>query len=157
MRRLLGVLREDEPAGERTPQPGIDRLDSLFDQIRGAGVPVTFTTTGAPPAHVSGGLQLAAYRIVQESLTNVLKHGGAGVEVAVDLRWVGPRLHLEIANTGVTPPAPAADGAGLRGMRERAAVYGGVVAAGPLPGGGWKVAAQLEQHSEASEPAEAPA
>jgi signal transduction histidine kinase len=161
MRRLLGVLREDEPAGERTPQPGIGQLDVLVDQVRAAGVPTTITITGAPPEHVSGGLQLAAYRIVQEALTNALKHGGAGVEAAVDLRWSGPRLGLEVTNTG--PPAPAsaaepgAEGGGLRGMRERAAVYDGVVAAGPLAQGGWQVVAQLVQQSPAPEPVEAPA
>ncbi|MCW2983787.1 MAG: two-component sensor histidine kinase, partial [Conexibacter sp.] len=120
MRRLLGVLREDEPAGQRAPQPGIDQLDVLVEQVRAAGVPTTITLAGAAPEHVSGGLQLAAFRIVQEALTNALKHAGPGVEAAVDLRWTGPRLRLEIVNTGQPATARGAEGGGLRGMRERA-------------------------------------
>jgi signal transduction histidine kinase len=147
MRRLLGVLRDDEPAGERTPQPGIDQLDVLVDQVRAAGVPTTITISGVPPEHVTGGIELAAYRIVQEALTNALKHAGPGAEAIVDLRWTGPELRIAIANTGQPVSAPGAEGGGLRGMRERAAVYGGDVTAGPLPDGGWQLLAQLVQDS----------
>jgi signal transduction histidine kinase len=152
MRRLLGVLRADEPAGDRTPLPGIGQVDALVEQVRAAGVPTTLTIAGEPPEHVAGGLQLAAYRIVQEALTNTLKHGGAGVEAYVDVRWIGPRLHLRITNTGLPGPALAAEGGGLRGMRERAAVYGGAATAGPLPEGGWRVVAELRQHDPAPAP-----
>jgi signal transduction histidine kinase len=154
MRRLLGVLREDQPVGERAPQPGLAQLDALIEQIRAAGVPTTITVAGAPPGHVSTGLQLAAYRIVQEALTNALKHGGDGAQVSVGLRWSGPRLHVDVSNTGAPVTAPADPGGGLRGMRERAAVYDGSVDAGPLPAGGWSVVATLEQ---AADPVEVPA
>jgi signal transduction histidine kinase len=158
MRRLLGVLREDEPAADRSPQPGIAQLDALVEQVRAAGVPTTITITGAPPEHASGGLQLAAYRIIQEALTNTLKHGGSGVEASVTLRWQDSHLQLAIANTGLPEPAPAAaQGGGLRGMRERAAVYDGSVGAGPQPEGGWKVAAQLVPRGPIAEPGKAPA
>ena len=90
MRRLLGVLRDDETAGERAPQPGIGQLDALVEQVRAAGIPTTLTISGAPPEHVSLGLQLAAYRIVQEALTNALKYGGTTASVVV--RWDGSRL-----------------------------------------------------------------
>jgi signal transduction histidine kinase len=157
MRRLLGVLREDEPGGTRAPQPGIDQLDALVEQVRAAGMPTTVTVTGAPPDHVSGGLQLAAYRIVQEGLTNALKHGGPGVEASVSLCWSGCRLRLEIANIGTPVLAPIVEGGGLRGMRERAAVYDGAVTAGPRSSGGWAVVAELEHRSLVAPPVEAPA
>ena len=160
MRRLLGVLRDNEPAGERAPQPGIGELDALVEQVRAAGVPTTVTVTGAPPDQVSGGLQLAAYRIVQEALTNTLKHGGPGVEASVDLRWDGRRLRLEVVNTGLPAPPgarPTTEGGGLRGMRERAAVYDGAVEAGPRPEGGWRVLAELVQDSPVAAAVKEPA
>jgi signal transduction histidine kinase len=143
MRRLLGVLREDEAANARAPQPDIGQLDALVEQVRAAGVPTALKVSGAPPAHVSQGLELAAYRIVQEALTNALKYGG--VAATVELEWTGARLRLEIANRGPEVSAPAGEGGGLRGMRERAAVYDGAVNAGPQAGGGWRVVAELVQ------------
>jgi signal transduction histidine kinase len=157
MRRLLGLLREDERAGERLPQPGVGQLDALVEQVRAAGVPTTFTITGAAPDQLSGGLQLAAYRIVQEALTNTLKHGGRGVEASVELRWDGERLRVEIVNSGPAVAPPTVEGGGLQGMRERAAVYDGTVTAGPRPEGGWRVVADLLQHHPAPQPVEAPA
>jgi signal transduction histidine kinase len=157
MRRLLGVLREDEPAVARTPQPGIGQLDALVEQVRAAGMPTSLTITGAPPARVSSGLQLAVYRIVQEALTNALKHGGPGVEASVALRWRGARLDIEVANIGTPVATPVVEGGGLRGMRERAAVYDGAVSAGPRPEGGWRVTARLEQPVPAPSPVEATA
>jgi signal transduction histidine kinase len=142
MRRLLGILRDDGEA-ERTPQPGIAQLEALVEQVRAAGVPTTLTVTGAPSEQAAAGLQLAAYRIVQEALTNTLKHAGPGVEAAVSLRWTDDRLALEISNTGLGTVAPAPEGGGLRGMRERAAVYEGAVDAGPVGDGGWRVAVEL--------------
>jgi signal transduction histidine kinase len=142
MRRLLGILRDDGEA-ERTPQPGIAQLDALVDQMRAAGVPTTLSVTGSPTELAGGGLQLAAYRIVQEALTNTLKHAGPGVEATVTLRWSDDRLAVAVANTGLSSGAPAPEGGGLRGMRERAAVYDGTVEAGPAQGGGWRVAVEL--------------
>jgi signal transduction histidine kinase len=155
MRRLLGVLRDGEPGDTRAPQPGLGELDALIDQVRAAGLPTTVTVSGRPPEHVSSGLELAGYRIVQEALTNVIKHGGDDVRASVDVRWQAGRLHIEVANDGPPVAATVTEGGGLRGMRERAAVYGGRVGAGPQPGGGWRVAAELVQHAPA--PAEAPA
>ena len=119
--------------------------------MRAAGVPTTLTVSGAPPETVSRGLQLAAYRIVQEALTNALKYGG--LAASVSLRWTGSRLHLEIENTGPVVSPPQVEGGGLRGMRERAAVYDGTIEAGPKDTGGWRVAAELVQPAPVETPA----
>jgi signal transduction histidine kinase len=143
MRRLLGVLREDpEPEG-RAPQPGIAQIDALVEQVRSAGLPVGYSVSGQPGEVAPAGLQLAAYRIVQESLTNTLKHAGPGAEAVVSLTWNADRLTVEVRDTGLAAEPAAADGGGLRGMRERAAVYDGIVEAGPGPGGGWRVRTEL--------------
>lgn len=144
LRRLLGVLREDG-AGPLAPQPGLDRLPDLVASVRAAGVDVAWSPPGALPP-VPPALGLAAYRIVQEALTNVVKHAGparADLRVAAD----GDRLRIEVADDGLGgDPAddPAAGGGrGLVGMRERAAAVGGSVAAGPGADGGWRVTAEL--------------
>jgi signal transduction histidine kinase len=143
MRRLLGVLREDpEPEG-RAPQPGIAQIDALVEQVRSAGLPVGYSVSGQPAEAAPAGLQLAAYRIVQESLTNTLKHAGPGAEAVVSLGWKADRLTVEVRDTGLPADPSSTDGSGLRGMRERAAVYDGTVEAGPLPGGGWRVSTEL--------------
>jgi signal transduction histidine kinase len=145
MRRLLGVLRDEEQPDGRAPQPGIGQLDALAEQVREAGLPTTLTVAGASSGHTSDGLQLAAYRIVQEALTNALKHAGDAVEANVELRWSETNVHIVVTNTGALVSSPGAEGGGLRGMRERAAVYDGAVSAGPLPSGGWQVVAELQQ------------
>jgi signal transduction histidine kinase len=142
MRQLLGVLR-DRPAGaELAPQPGIRQIEDLVEQMRTAGVPVTYTLTGelseAPP-----GLELAIYRIVQEALTNTLKHAGPGARATVTVSCAGEVIELEVTDTGAASPPLSPDGAGLRGMRERAAVYGGTLEAGACVEGGWCVRARL--------------
>ena len=150
MRRLLGVLRrEDEAAAtERAPQPGIGELGELLDQARTAGLPVSFTVEGVPRP-LPGGAALAAYRIVQESLTNTRKHGGPVASASVVLRYTDDALMLAISDdgrgglAGPGPAEPGAAGHGLTGMRERVAMYGGSVAAGPRPGGGFEVIATL--------------
>jgi signal transduction histidine kinase len=149
MRRLLGVLREGDPGAARAPQPGLGQLDALVEHVRAAGLPTTVTVSGRPPEHVSSGLELAGYRIVQEALTNVIKHGARDARASVDLRWDDGRLRIEVANSGAAVLAPEAEGGGLRGMRERAAVYEGRVSAGPRPDGGWRVAAELVHHASA--------
>ncbi len=147
MRRLLGVL-VDEPGGDdRAPQPGLVQIDPLIEQVRLAGLPVSLSQSGARPEHVPAGLELAAYRIVQEALTNTLKHAGPGAEAFIGLGWRADRLCLEVRDTGtaaatVPSEGPAARG-GLRGMRERAAVYDGTLEAGPWSGGGWRVRTEL--------------
>jgi signal transduction histidine kinase len=154
MRQLLGVLR-DAPAAsapapgagagsERlTPQPGRRQLGELVEQVRAAGLPVTFAARGRP-GDLPAGLELAVYRIVQEALTNTLKHAGPGATAAVSVTWRDRSVELEVTDTGTAPAAAIrTGGAGLRGMGERAAVYGGQLEAGPRVGGGWRVATVL--------------
>ena len=148
MRRLLGVLRreEDGASSERAPQPGIGELGELLDQARNAGLPVSFTVEGdAQP--LPGGVALAAYRIVQESLTNTRKHAGPVASASVLLRYSPDAVLLTISDDGWGDlggtAQPGTPGHGLTGMRERVSVYGGSVTAGPRPGGGFEVVAAL--------------
>ncbi len=144
MRRLLGILRRDEEAGaRRAPLPGIGQLGELLESTRAAGLPVSFTVEGVPQP-LPGGAALAAYRIVEESLTNTRKHAGPRASAAVTLRYTEDALVLEISDDG-RGAATRADGAGhgLTGMTERVAVYSGSVTAGPRPGGGFQVTARL--------------
>jgi signal transduction histidine kinase len=143
MRRMLGVLRSADEQSGMAPQPGIAQLGELLDQARASGLAVTFTVEGVP-GPLPGGLALTAYRTVQESLTNVRKHGGPAAEARVVLRYCEDALLLTITDDG-RGAAAANDGAGhgLVGMRERIAVYGGTLHAGPRPGGGFQVAARL--------------
>ena len=143
MRRLLGVLREDDDAGVFAPQPGVSELDDLVEQVRASGLAVTYEVDGTSAA-MSQGLQLTVFRIVQEALTNTLKHGGPRVSVSVRLRYADDALEIRVADDG--RGAAAFDdhrGHGLAGMRERVAVYGGDVRAAPRPGGGFEVVARL--------------
>jgi signal transduction histidine kinase len=125
------------------PQPGIGQLGELLDQTRASGLEVSFTVEGVPGALPSG-LALAAYRIIQESLTNTRKHGGPRATATVLLRYCEDVLLLQITDDG--QGAGVADGAGhgLTGMRERVALYNGTLCTGPLPGGGgYQVTATL--------------
>jgi len=148
MRRLLGVLRREEEGGSsgRAPQPGIGELGELLDQARSAGLPVSFTVAGEPRP-VPSGAALAAYRIVQESLTNTRKHAGQVSSASVVLGYSPDSLVLTISDDGRGDlggsAMPGAPGHGLTGMRERVAMYGGSVAAGPRAGGGFEVVAAL--------------
>jgi signal transduction histidine kinase len=142
MRRLLGVLRApDEPAAALQPTPGLADVDALAAQLAGVGLAVRVTVEGTPEP-VPGGVDLSAYRIVQEGLTNVLRHGGPAAEVTVRHR---PGLvTVEIRDDGRPGPASTAGaGQGLIGMAERVAVFGGELTAGPRPGGGWQLVAAL--------------
>ena len=129
------------------PQPGLGELEALIGRVRAAGLRVTLTVTGTPRA-LPPGADLAAYRVVQEGLTNVLRHADqAAASVAV--HW-GDQLLLTVTDDGQgTGPAgpddggPPGQGRGLLGLRERLALYGGELAAGPRPGGGWRVGAVL--------------
>jgi signal transduction histidine kinase len=144
MRRLLGVLRreDEETRPGLTPQPGIGELGELLDQARIAGLPVSFSVEGVPRP-LPGGAALTAYRIVQESLTNTRKHAGPVASASVVLRYSTDALVLAISDDGRGAAAPDGAGHGLTGMRERVAVYGGSVVAGPRPGGGFEVVATL--------------
>jgi signal transduction histidine kinase len=145
MRRMLGVLRRDEDGSEpeRAPLPGIGQLGELLEQTRATGLAVSFTVEGVPQP-LPDGAALAAYRIVQESLTNTRKHGGPRAAAQVTLRYLEDALLLRITDDG-HGGAAASDGAGhgLTGMRERVAIYGGWVQAGPRPSGGYQVTARL--------------
>ncbi|WP_328595060.1 sensor histidine kinase [Actinomadura macrotermitis] len=141
----LLTMNLDGPGGpasdDLAPPPGLAQAEALAARVRATGVPVALTVTGTP-VPLPDGIDLAVYRVLQEALTNTVKHAaGARVTITIDH---GPRaLCLEVADTG-GPPAPAARpgaGRGLIGMRERLAVYGGALDAGPLPGGGYRVRA----------------
>lgn len=143
MRRLLGVLRENDDAGAYAPQPGVGQLDDLVEQVRASGLPVTFEVDGAPVA-ISEGRQLTVFRIVQEALTNTLKHGGLNVTAAVRLHYAEDAVEVMVVDDG--RGAAASDdgrGHGLVGMRERVGVYGGRVRAEPRAGGGFEVVARI--------------
>ncbi|MFI6880796.1 sensor histidine kinase [Streptomyces sp. NPDC050400] len=145
LRRLLGVLHEDGGAAT-APQPSLDRLGDLIEQHRTVGGSAELTVTGERVA-LPATWELSAYRIVQESLTNVRKHSpGAATSVSVELGYGKDRLTIRVADDGPGPPGPAADappGHGLPGMRQRAALVGGTLTAGPGRAGGFLVEAVL--------------
>jgi len=149
MRRLLGVLREDDQTAESDPQPGVPQIDALVEQVRAAGIPVSYRVSPASRA-LPPGIQLTMFRIVQEALTNTLKHAGLTATAEVELIASDTEVRLTVSDTGTAAAAVNGNGgSGLRGMRERAAVYGGVVQAGPGPRGGWVVGAQIPLHPPA--------
>jgi signal transduction histidine kinase len=142
-RRLLGVLRDPDEEAGLDPQPGIGDLDELAASVRAAGLPVHLVIDGDPVA-LPAAVDVSVYRIVQEALTNVLKHAGpARAEVTVGC--TADTVTVEVTDNGIAEPAhkAPAGGHGLAGMRERAAVFGGELAAGPRPGGGFAVHARL--------------
>jgi signal transduction histidine kinase len=142
MRNLLGVLRTDGDRAQLAPVPGLGELRELLDQARAAGLAVTYTLSGTP-RDLPEGAELAAYRVVQESLTNTRKHAGLAASAAVTLRYQPDGLTVEVTDDGLASPAPGSGGHGLAGMRERIEMYGGTVQAGPLEGGGFRVVARL--------------
>jgi signal transduction histidine kinase len=150
MRRLVGLLRTDDEApgplpDDRFPQPGLADLDALAARIRAAGVRVVLTRAGTPAAW-GPGPGLAVHRIVQESLTNTLKHAGPAATAEVHLEFEGNGVTIDVTDDGAGRPAARPDQAGrhgLTGMRERAAAYDGWLEAGPRAGPGWRVRARL--------------
>ncbi|UNX53918.1 histidine kinase [Georgenia sp. TF02-10] len=144
IRRILGVLRqEDEDGGALLPQPTGSDLDALVGQVRAAGLPVSLVRTGAERP-LPAGAGLALYRIVQEALTNTLKHAGPAARATVHLQWSPGAVAVQVDDDGRGASAlDDGQGHGLLGMRERAALYGGTVDAGPRPGGGFRVQARL--------------
>jgi signal transduction histidine kinase len=143
MSHLLGVLRADPAAPAFSPSPRVAEIPRLVEQAREAGMRVAHTVEGAA-LPVTGGLSVAAYRIVQEALTNVRKHAGPGAAAEVRLRYGMDELLVRVTDDGrgTVSGAPCA-GHGLAGMRERAAMYGGTVRTEPRPGGGFEVTARL--------------
>jgi signal transduction histidine kinase len=157
MRRLLGVLRGAGNGAEHAPQPGMERLDALVAAVRGAGLPVDLQVVG-PARPLPPGVELSAYRIIQEALSNTLRHA-PGARATVEVGYEPGRLRLRVRNdappgrrerAGPTPP-----GQGIMGMRERAAMLGGELAAGSTPEGGYLVEAvlPLDHHHDGPEPA----
>jgi signal transduction histidine kinase len=142
MRHLLGVLRTDGDRAQLAPVPGLGELRELLDQARAAGLAVTYTLSGTP-RDLPEGAGLAAYRVVQESLTNTRKHAGLAASAAVALRYEPEGLTVEVTDDGLASPPPGSGGHGLAGMRERIEMYGGTVQAGPAEGGGFRVIARL--------------
>lgn len=142
MRHLLGVLRTAGDQAQLAPVPGLGELRELLDQARAAGLAVTYTLSGTP-RELPEGAELAAYRVVQESLTNTRKHAGLAASAAVTLRYEPDGLTVEVTDDGLANPPAEVAGHGLAGMRERIEMYGGTVQAGPLEGGGFGVVARL--------------
>jgi signal transduction histidine kinase len=139
MRRLLGLLDEDDAM--LAPQPGLGELERLVSETREAGLPVNLEVRG-DPRELPAGLELAAYRVVQETLTNVIKHAhSARTHVTVEL--AADELVVEVADEGDNPPGPFAVGRGIAGIRERVALYDGEVEIGPGPGRGFAVRARF--------------
>jgi signal transduction histidine kinase len=141
MRRLLGMLSRDDEELALRPRPSMAHVDALVDQARAAGLPVELAVEGKPVA-LPPGVDLSAYRIVQEALTNTLKHAGPA-EATVTVRYVEHELRLEIADTGSGPTNTDGEGHGLIGMRERVDLYGGDLDAGSRVGHGYAVRARL--------------
>ena len=150
LRRLLGVLRDSDGVRSHAPAPGLTDLPHLVDDVRTAGVPATLHVEGHP-GPVQAGVELSAYRIVQEALTNVIKHAGKPTRVDVTVRYSPYALTVEVVDDGRGvaaqsrngDAAPDGSGHGVIGMRERVDVWGGELTVGPAPGGGYRVRAQL--------------
>jgi len=142
LRRLLGILRSEDEQLAIGPQPGLDSLHSLLEQVRASGLPVELRVEGEP-VRLPAGIDLSSYRIVQEALTNVVKHAGdAAAEVVI--RYQEHALELDIVDDGHGPAMSVnGSGHGLIGMRERVALYGGALETGARDGGGYAVHALL--------------
>jgi signal transduction histidine kinase len=152
MRRLLGVLRDNDGARSHAPAPALTDLPGLVDEVRAAGVPATLHVEGMADC-LHAGIELSAYRVVQEALTNVIKHAGKPTRVDVAVRYLPGSLSVEVVDDGRGLSARSANGDsaaasndsghGLIGMRERVELWGGELSAGPAPGGGYRVMALL--------------
>jgi signal transduction histidine kinase len=148
MRRLLGVLREDADTGvQRRPQPGLGQLMELVDESRDAAGSRTRLIVSGPITPLDPGIEVTAYRIIQEALTNARRHA-PGAAVDVELRYGDEDLAVRVRDNGPGPEGDHLSGHGLLGMRERAATVGGTLLTGPAPGGGFLVEARLPVKSE---------
>lgn len=147
MRRLLGVLRDEhDRAAALTPQPGLDDLGPVVQRCNDAGVTTRLEVRGERPAPRAVGPEMAGYRVVQEALTNVIKHAGRPVQALVKITWSPDHLRLEVDDDGdgsTHRQVERSTGHGLVGMRERVELYGGTLHTGPRPGGGFRVSAVI--------------
>jgi signal transduction histidine kinase len=141
MRRLVGLLRDQSATPDFAPQPSMRSIDVLLGTVREAGLPVDLVVEGTP-AELPPGVDLAAYRVIQEALTNALKYAGPA-RACVTVRWKRGELQLEVANDGTSKPGGDGGGHGLVGLRERVSLVGGSIESGPLEGGGFVVTAHL--------------
>jgi signal transduction histidine kinase len=141
MRRLLGAMRRDGDGLDLAPQPGLDRLDPLLEEFRRAGLPVRLSVDGEPFA-LPPTLDLSAYRIVQEGLTNALKHAQAS-HADVVVRYGSDQLEIDVRDDGRGRAASDGLGHGLVGVRERVKIYGGDMTAGAAAGGGFVLSTRL--------------
>jgi len=143
LQQLVGVLRRQEEGDDLAPQPSLQRLPELVEHMRQAGLPVQLTVKGRPTP-LPAGVELSAYRIIQEALTNTLKHAGPA-RAGVTVRYGNGSVELEVVDDGQGPPPgrPRIGSKGLVGMRERVSLYGGRLDAGARPGGGFRVHAVL--------------
>ena len=142
LRGLLGVLAPDDGSGPGSaPQPGVEQIGELVQRVRDTGLDTALTVDGLP-AQLDPMAQLTLYRVTQEALTNVLRHAGSPTRAAVRLRGAGSAVELEVVDDG-RRTAPGGTGRGLLGMRQRAALHGADLTAGPGQDGGWRVALRL--------------
>jgi signal transduction histidine kinase len=143
LRRLLGLLRDVQGPADRAPQPGLSQVEELVEQMRAAGLTIDLSVHGSP-RRVDPGVDLSAYRVIQEALTNALRHAGPA-RARVEIRYLPYAVEVEVVDDGrgAAAAAAAAQGHGLVGMRERVTLYGGEVSAGSSPGGGFAVRARL--------------
>ncbi|MGH3162796.1 MAG: sensor histidine kinase, partial [Streptosporangiaceae bacterium] len=143
-RSLLGILRADSGLELRQPLPGLSDLESLFTRVRAAGLPVSYERSG-PPADTPPGVQLVVFRLIQEALTNTMKHAGPGVSAAVRLRLAPGEVSVEVEDDGAgRAGAPCAPGGGMTGMAQRVSAFGGELTCGPRQPRGWRVTARLD-------------
>ena len=156
MRRLLGVLRTDDAAADRRPQPGQADLDALVARVRTTGLAAELSVSGERPQPWPEGVDLTMFRIVQEALTNTLKHAVAPTRVTVAVGYDADLAVVEVRDDGRSAaPSLITEGLGTRGMRERAALYAGTVESGPDIDGGWTVRARIPLRPAAEERAAA--
>ncbi len=150
LRRMLGILRRSGEEPALSPQPGLRHLDALIEQFRESGLPVELSVEGeAKP--LSPGMDLTSYRIVQEALTNTLKHAGPA-RAWVAVRYQGEEVELEVIDDGAGTGQGGGSGHGLIGMHERVGLYGGTLKSGKREGGGYFVRARLPLNTPSGEP-----
>ncbi len=156
MRRLLGVLRAGDEEAAHAPQPGLGELGELVERFRAAGLPVRITVSGPAPADV--GQQLTVFRVVQEALTNALRHAALATAVTVTIEFGDARIRIVVEDDATVHTGSVhGSGSGLLGLRERVALYGGTLETGPRRGGGWRLVADFPtvaaaQNSRAAPP-----